>query len=84
MRTFTVQELKQYDGKDGRPAYFAYDGLVYDASDSFLWQHGVHQVLHPAGVDLSGELDFAPHGEALLANRPIVGTLVREQPEART
>jgi predicted heme/steroid binding protein len=76
MRTFTQRELAQYDGKDGAPGYFAYEGKVYDASYSFLWQRGQHQVQHPAGVDYTGGLDEAPHGADLCERLPVVGLLV--------
>jgi predicted heme/steroid binding protein len=36
MRTFTRKELAQYDGKEGRPAYIAFQQQVFDVSDSFL------------------------------------------------
>jgi predicted heme/steroid binding protein len=75
MRTATRRELAQYNGKDGAPAYFAYEGKVYDASRSFLWQRGRHQIRHPAGVDYTGCLDDAPHGADLLARCPVVGIL---------
>ena len=75
MRRFVKDELARYDGKDGAPAYIAYEGKVYDVSNSFLWQRGRHQVLHAAGQDLTGDLDGAPHGEDLLDRVPIVGVL---------
>ena len=34
----TIQELKNYDGKNGRKAYIAYKGKIYDVSESFLWK----------------------------------------------
>ncbi len=74
-RRFTREELRQYNGKDGAPAYIAYKGNVYDFSESFLWQNGEHQVLHTAGEDLTGDLEQAPHGADLLKQFPIVGTL---------
>ena len=46
MKEFSKEELARYDGKNGRPAYVAYKGKVYDLSDSFLWNDGNHQVLH--------------------------------------
>ena len=76
MRKFTRGELVQYNGKNGAPAYIAYQGKVYDVSQSFLWQKGQHQVLHSAGADLTAELDQAPHGAALLERVPVVGMLV--------
>ncbi len=76
MRKFTKTQLAEYDGRDGRPAFIAYKGVVYDVSDSFLWKGGRHQVLHDAGRDLTLELDDAPHGEDLLERVPVVGTLI--------
>lgn len=73
MRRFTKKELAQHDGKDGAPAFIAYEGKVYDVSRSFLWQHGRHQVLHTAGVDLTASLDQAPHGADLLERFSVIG-----------
>ncbi len=75
MRSFTVQELKQYDGTQGRPAYVACRGTVYDVSGSFLWQGGRHMVVHSAGADLTDELSQAPHAADLLERCPVVGRL---------
>ncbi len=75
MRRFTKKELAHYDGKAGRPAFIAFEGRVYDVSRSFLWQDGRHQVLHTAGVDLTADLDQAPHGADLLERCPVIGVL---------
>ncbi len=75
MRKFTREELKKYDGKDGRPAYIAYKGKVYDVTSSFLWQKGKHMAMHYAGEDLTAELEQAPHGEDLLERFPVIGKL---------
>lgn len=73
-RRFSQQELARCNGKDGAPAYIAYRGMVYDVTGSFLWQQGVHQVLHSAGMDLTGSLAAAPHGDEFLEKFPAVGT----------
>lgn len=73
---FTRQQLAQFDGKEGRRAYIAYRGKVYDATDSFLWMGGRHQALHQAGEDLTDVLDTAPHGEDLLERIPEIGKLI--------
>ncbi|HIP99328.1 TPA: cytochrome B5 [Candidatus Bipolaricaulota bacterium] len=78
MREFTLEELARFDGRDGRPAYVAYAGVVYDVTTSFLWQGGRHQVLHRAGQDLTEALAQAPHGQELLEKFPVVGTLKGE------
>jgi predicted heme/steroid binding protein len=75
MKSYSLEELKEYNGKNGNRAYIAYEGLIYDVTDSFLWQGGKHQVSHYAGLDLTGELDKAPHGVEFLIRFPVVGYL---------
>ncbi len=75
MKEFTEEELIQFNGKNGNPAYLAYNGKVYNVSASFLWTDGNHQVLHSAGVDLTDALEQAPHGEEVLKKFPVVGIL---------
>lgn len=73
----TVDELAQYDGKDGRPAYIAYNGIIYDISAIGAWGGGNHYGGNTAGMDLSGELEYASHGEEKLDKAVIVGELVK-------
>jgi predicted heme/steroid binding protein len=75
-KKFTLEELKQYNGKDGRPAYIAYKGKVYDVTDDFLWVDGDHQGEHVAGKDLTEEMSQAPHGEETLERVKQIGILV--------
>ncbi len=75
METFTLEQLKQFDGKNGKPAYIAFKGKVYDATGSSLWEAGEHQGIHFAGNDLSTEMENAPHGEEELNQLKIVGEL---------
>lgn len=72
-RTFTASELAEFDGREGRPCYIAYEGRVYDVSESFLWKKGKHQALHRAGVDLTEPMKKAPHGEEFIYRFPVVG-----------
>jgi predicted heme/steroid binding protein len=74
MKTFTPEELKQYDGSNG-VAYVAYKGKVYDVSGSYHWRKGIHQVMHKAGLDLTDEFERAPHSSELLEKFPVVGEL---------
>jgi predicted heme/steroid binding protein len=75
MKSISRYELAHCDGREGRPAYVAYHGKVYDVSDSFLWKGGRHQAMHDAGMDLADILDQAPHGPDLLERVPVVGVL---------
>jgi len=76
LKKFTLEELKQYNGRDGRPAYIAYKGKVYDVTDSALWLDGDHQGQHEAGKDLTGDIALAPHGEEMLQKVKLIGVLV--------
>jgi predicted heme/steroid binding protein len=75
MREFTKEQLSQFNGRNGAPAYIAYKGKVYDVSDSFLWKDGNHQVLHDAGTDLTAAIERAPHGGDILDKFPVVGVV---------
>lgn len=68
---FDQELLAQYDGKDGRPAYIAFDGLVYDVGAYFI-QGEHHQGIH-AGTDLTGQITRRKCLNAL-NHCPIVGT----------
>lgn len=73
--TCTPDGLCQFDGKDGRPAYVAYQGIIYDVTKSRLWKNGSHLTKHAAGNDLTNILKTAPHGEDKILAMPQVGTL---------
>jgi predicted heme/steroid binding protein len=75
LRKFTSKELEEYNGKNGKPAYIAYQGKVYDISDSDLWRDGEHMGMHQTGKDLTEELELAPHGEEVLEKVKLVGML---------
>ncbi|MGD8991546.1 MAG: cytochrome b5 domain-containing protein [Desulfobacterales bacterium] len=78
MQEFDRAELEKYDGKEGRPIYIAYDGKVYDVSNSKLWQNGLHMKRHHAGADLTTDIQGAPHEPDVLERYPQVGTLKEE------
>ena len=77
MRTFTLEELSQYNGKDGQPAYVAVDGVVYDVTNVEAWKDGEHKLGLTAGNELTEEItNQSPHGLKVLKGLPIVGELV--------
>lgn len=71
-KIFSAEELSQFDGRDGQPAYYAFEGKVYDVTGSKLWKEGEHFGLQ-AGTDLTGQLDGAPHGTEVFAGFEVVG-----------
>ena len=74
----TAEQLTSYDGKEGRPAFFGFEGKLYDATASKLWKQGVHMGRHNAGMDLTEALKLAPHGSEKVAAMPEVGALVAD------
>ena len=77
----TKSELAKHDGRDGRPAYVAVNGTIYDVTASPLWSGGNHQDSHHAGHDLTEELKSAPHVRAVVERFPVVGRLEAEAPQ---
>jgi predicted heme/steroid binding protein/uncharacterized membrane protein len=75
MNTFDPESLSQNNGKDGRPAFVAHKGRVIDVSASKIWKTGIHMNRHPAGRDLTADIEAAPHGPEVLDRYPQVGTL---------
>ncbi len=75
MKDFTAEELKGFDGRDGKPAYVAYKGVVYDVSESAMWGDGDHEGLHQAGGDMTADHDDAPH-DVYVTDFPEIGRLV--------
>lgn len=73
-RVFTLSELKQYNGRNGKPAYIAVSGVVYDVTNVSAWSGGTHHG-YSAGQDLTQAIQYAPHGTSVLQNLPVVGKL---------
>jgi len=72
-KTFTLEELKKYDGKNGNASYVAVDGDVYDLNSIF--KSGVH-FEHIAGQELTNAF-YTRHAKSAISKYPIVGKLVK-------
>lgn len=73
---FTMEEIKDFDGRDGKPAYIVVEGLVYDVTESRMWSDGLHQGQHQAGQDLTDEImEESPHGTGVLDRMEVVGQI---------
>lgn len=79
----TMEGLAGFDGQEGRPAYVAYRGGIYDVTESRLWKEGSHMRRHQAGTDLTEALSQAPHGEDRVLGMPRVGNLAAGAMEAK-
>jgi predicted heme/steroid binding protein len=72
----TLAELSFFDGKEGRKAYIAVDGFIYDVSNSSRWVNGEHNGFQ-AGRDLTAQIkSISPHGLSVLSGIPKIGILI--------
>ena len=73
--TYTKSQLALRNGQDREEIWCAYQGFIYDLSNSRLWKNGKHYE-HWAGQDLTEELDSAPHDSKVFQRFSIIGQLV--------
>jgi len=76
-KEFSLEELKAFNGADGKPVYIVYRDRVIDVSTSKHWHTGHHMGAHYAGQDLTREFEAAPHGPEVFERFPEVG-IVRQ------
>jgi len=66
-QSFTRGQLAQFDGRNGRPAYVAVKGIVYDVTNNAAWSAASHFGLS-AGKDLTQEFASCHAGEQWILN----------------
>lgn len=76
-RLFTIEELAVFDGKNGKPAYVAVNGIVYDVTNNRAWAAATHFGL-VSGKDYTQEFASCHAGQqSILTMLPVVGRLVQ-------
>jgi len=82
--SMTLEELSQFDGKEGRPMYVAVNGEVFDLTKCRYWKDGIHTKTPQdaiAGRDLTDILAKSTHGIQRVKRYPLVGYIVNsDQP----
>ena len=74
-RNFTTEQLANFDGKNGKPAYVAVNGTVYDVTNNRAWAAATHFGL-VAGKEYSQEFASCHAGQqSILTTLPAVGRL---------
>ncbi|MFY0601546.1 MAG: cytochrome b5 [Cyclobacteriaceae bacterium] len=75
MKEITRSQLALRNGSDRDEIWIAYQGKIYDVTDSRLWKDGKHYE-HWAGQDLTEELKDAPHTEKVFGKFQQIGKLI--------
>ena len=75
IKTFTLEELAKYDGKNGNRAYVAVRGVVYDVTNTPTWETLTHFGMS-AGKDLTTPFASCHSATVILRVLPIVGRIV--------
>ncbi len=76
MNEFTKSQLALRNGVDKGSVWIAYQGIVYDVTQSKLWSGGKHYE-HWAGQDLTDELKDAPHDTRVFEKFKTIGKLIQ-------
>jgi predicted heme/steroid binding protein len=71
---YTRSQLALRNGQDKPQIWIAYQGSIYDVTESRLWLNGKHYE-HWAGQDLTEELIDAPHTADVFSRFNVIGTL---------
>ena len=75
MKEFTINQLALRNGNDRQEIWIAYQGIIYDVTNSRLWKDGKHYE-HWAGQDLTEELIEAPHDSKVFEKLQVIGKLI--------
>ena len=74
LQEYTKFQLALRNGQDKPQVWVAYQGLIYDVTESRLWKTGQHYE-HWAGQDLTSELKDAPHTQSVFEKFKVIGVL---------
>jgi predicted heme/steroid binding protein/uncharacterized membrane protein len=79
VKSISREDLAENNGQDGKRAFVAVDGKVYDVTKSKRWPGGAHMKRHQAGADLSNDIRSAPHDLDVLERFETIGVLAPEE-----
>jgi predicted heme/steroid binding protein len=74
LHQYTKSQLALRNGQDKPEIWVAYNGIIYDVTESRLWRKGQHYE-HWAGQDLTPELADAPHTHEVFVRFKAIGQL---------
>jgi len=72
--SYSRSQLALRNGNDRDEIWVAYQGVIYEVTESRYWRNGRHYK-HWAGQDLTEELAEAPHNESVFKRMKAIGKL---------
>lgn len=73
-KTWTLNEVSKYNGKNGNPSYILVNNTIYDVSNVSGWSGGSHKGVE-AGRDLTQAFASSPHSQSILKQARVVGSI---------
>jgi predicted heme/steroid binding protein len=73
-KEFDLEELEEYDGKNGRPAYVSIEGIVYDISNESIFGERKNKE-SLAGKDLTELFSLSLKINTIINRAPVVGVI---------
>ena len=74
LTVYSKSKLALRNGQDKPEIWVAFQGIIYDVTESRLWRSGKHYE-HWAGQDLTEERSEAPHSDQVFKKFPIIGKI---------
>lgn len=59
MEAFEMNDVKEFDGENGKSAYVVFQDCAIDVTNSKLWKCRLHMRRHGAGADLTQDIQAA-------------------------
>ena len=76
LKELTLKELSKYNGENGKPAYIAVNGIIYDVTNEAIFKKSPHNSVK-LGTDITKYFKGCHNAdEGVLAKFPIVGTVI--------
>jgi predicted heme/steroid binding protein len=76
MYYLNLSELAYYDGTNGKPAWIAVYGKIYNVTNETAWRNGVHRGIAMGGTDATAFFESSPHSLSILNTMSHVGWLI--------
>jgi predicted heme/steroid binding protein len=75
MYYLNLSELAYYNGTNGKPAWIAVYGKIYNVTNETAWRNGIHRGIAMGGTDATAFFESSPHSLSILNTMSHIGWL---------